>query len=126
MNHHRILTIVQWILGLYFIAYGVIHFTVPDGLPDLMSWMYELDEGLHTTAGTAEVLGGLGLILPGLTGIRPRLSIWAAVGLIAVMVGAITWHVGREEWLSIGTNVFNIVVLSYIAYGRSKLAPVEA
>ena len=48
------------------------------------------------------------------------------MGLIAVMVGAIIWHVGREEWLSIGTNVFNIVVLSYIAYGRSKLAPVEA
>lgn len=123
VNHDRILTIAQWVFGLYFIAFGVLHFTLPDGLPTLMDWMYELDQGRHTAAGTAEILGGLGLILPGLTGIRPKLSVWAAVGLIAVMVGAIIWHLGREEWLSIGTNVFNIVVLSYIAYGRSKLAP---
>ena len=41
MNHDRILTIVQWIFGLYFIGFGVTHFVLPDGLPQLIDWMYE-------------------------------------------------------------------------------------
>ena len=38
--------------------------------------------------GVAEVLGGLGLVLPGLTGIRPRLTPLAAAGLVIIMIGA--------------------------------------
>lgn len=123
--HQRVLTILQWVVGLYFIAIGVMHFIVPDGLPAMMGWMYELDETLHWISGTAEILGGLGLILPGLTKIRPELTTWAAIGLILVMVGATIFHVGREEYQSIGFNVFLIIALGYIAYGRTRLAPYE-
>lgn len=123
MTHHRILWILQWIFGLYFIAVGVIHFTVPEGLPDLMGWMYELDDNLHIASGVAEILGGLGLILPGLTGIRQRLTVFAALGLAVVMVGAVVWHVGRDEPISIATNILNMAVMGYVAYGRWKLAP---
>jgi uncharacterized membrane protein YphA (DoxX/SURF4 family) len=38
--------------------------------------------------GVAEFLGGLGLILPGLTGIRPGLTPLAACGLVIIMLGA--------------------------------------
>ncbi len=123
MGHDRVLWILQWIFGLYFIAIGIMHFVVPEGLPDLLSWMYDLSDTLHLVSGTAEILGGIGLILPGLTKIRPELTPLAAVGLIIVMVGAIVWHVGREEFANIGPNVVNIAVLSYIAYGRWRLAP---
>ena len=126
MGHHRVLWVIQWIFGLYFIAIGVMHFVVPEGLPDLMSWMYELDDTLHIVAGTAEILGGLGLILPGLTGIRPELTVWAAIGLLAVMIGAAVWHIGRGEGISIVTNVFNAIVMAYVAYGRARLAPLPA
>jgi uncharacterized membrane protein len=122
-THHRVLWVLQWVFGLYFIAVGVLHFIVPQGLPDLMSWMYELDDNLHVIFGVAEILGGFGLILPGLTGIRPELTIAAAVGLLIVMLGAIIFHVGRNEVISIGTNVLNAVVMGYIAYGRWRLAP---
>ncbi|MGF1617915.1 MAG: DoxX family protein [Acidimicrobiia bacterium] len=123
MGHDRVLWILQWVFGLYFIAVGIMHFIVPEGLPEIMSWMYDLSDTVHLVSGTAEILGGLGLILPGLTRIRPELTPLAAVGLIVVMVGAIVWHVGREEFSNIGANVANIVVLSYIAYGRWRLAP---
>ena len=99
------------------------HFIVPDGLPDPMSWMYEGDDTVHAAAGVAEILGGLGLILPGLTGIRPELAAFAAVGLVIVMKGAIIWHSGRGEAFSIGQNILYTVVLGFIAYGRWKLAP---
>jgi putative oxidoreductase len=123
-THHKALWVVQWVFGIYFIGVGVMHFVVPDGLPELMSWMYELDDNLHLIAGVAEIAGGLGLILPGLTGIRPQLTVLAAVGLMAVMLGAVIWHSGRGETLQIATNVFNIVAMGYVAYGRSRLAPV--
>lgn len=127
LNHNRILWILQWVFGLYFVVVGINHFVVPDGLPQMMDWMYELDDGLHYVAGTAEILGGLGLILPGLTKIQPQLTVYAALGLIAVMIGAVIWHAGREgEIAVIGTNIFNILVLAYIAYGRARLAPLEA
>lgn len=125
-GHHRVLWVLQWIFGLYFIGVGVMHFVVPEGLPDLMGWMYELDDTLHLVAGVAEILGGLGLILPGLTGIRPELTVFAAVGLGLVMIGAFVWHLGRDEPLSQATNMFNLAVMAYIAYGRWRLAPFEA
>jgi uncharacterized membrane protein len=123
MGHDRVLWILQWVFGIYFIAFGIMHFVVPEGLPELLSWMYDLSTNLHIISGTAEILGGLGLILPGLVKIRPELTSAAAVGLIIVMVAAIVWHFGREEFTNIGTNVLSIAVLSYIAYGRWRLAP---
>lgn len=125
MNHHRVLWVLQWFLGIYFVAVGVMHFIVPEGLPDLMSWMYELDGTLHAISGAAEILGGIGLILPGLTRVRPELTPLAALGLIVVMVGAIIWHIGRDEFANIGTNVVNILLLAYVGYGRWRLAPIE-
>lgn len=124
--HDRILWVLQWVLGLYFIAIGVMHFVVPDGLPDVMSWMYELSDTLHYVSGAAEILGGLGLILPSMTRIRPELTPLAAIGLMAVMVGAIIWHVGRDELTNIGFNVVLAVLLGYVAYGRARLAPLQA
>ena len=126
MRHDKVLWVLQWFLGIYFVAVGVLHFIVPEGLPDVMSWMYELSDNLHVVSGIAEILGGLGLILPSVTRIRPELSVWAALGLIAVMIGAIVWHAGREEFSNVGTNVVLILVLGYIAYGRSRLAPLTA
>ena len=123
MRHHRILWVLQWIWGLYFLAVGVTHFVVPEGLPDMIGWMYDLDDTMHSIVGIAEILGGLGLILPGLLKIRPEVTVYAALGLVVVMIGAAIWHAGREEWSNIGTNVLNILVLGYIAYGRWRLSP---
>lgn len=125
-THHRVLWALQWVFGLYFIGIGIMHFIVPEGLPDLMSWMYELDDTLHVISGVAEILGGLGLILPGLTGTRPELTIAAALGLLVVMLGAIIFHLGRGEAISIGTNVFNAAIMGYIAYGRWRLVPLDS
>lgn len=126
-TRNRILWAMQWVLGLFFVYVGVMHFVVPDGLPGPLEWMYDLSDTQHYVAGTAEILGGLGLILPWLTGIVPRLTPLAAVGLVVVMIGAIVWHVGRDEPLSIANNAFLAVVLAYVAYGRwtSEQPPVR-
>ena len=104
---NKLLWVLQWVLGIYFILIGVLHFIVPPGLPAPMAWMYELSPMLHWISGTAEILGGLGLILPGLTGIQTRLTPLAALGLVLVMVGAVVYHVSQGEF----TNIFGNIVL---------------
>jgi uncharacterized membrane protein len=88
--------------------------------------MYDLSDTFHVVAGTAEVLGGVGLILPAVTRIRPELTSYAAYGLVLVMLGAAIWHIGRGEVPQIVVNVVLIAILVYIGYGRMRLRPLEA
>ncbi len=122
---NRVLWALQVVLGLYFIAVGIMHFVVPDGLPAQMEWMYELSDSLHMVSGVAEILGGLGLILPGLTGIRPELTAWAATGLAVVMVGALVWHLTRGEVANIAFNVVLAALTGFVAYRRFTADPLR-
>ena len=118
-----LLWVLQILFGIYFTVIGVIHFTLPSGLPAAMGWMYDLSPALHYVSGSAEILGGLGLILPGLTRIQTRLTPLAAAGLLLVMIGAIIWHAQRGEMQNIGLNMVLLLVAAFIAYGRWKLRP---
>jgi uncharacterized membrane protein len=120
-----VLWILQILLGLYFLAIGVMHFVIPPGLPAQMSWMYDLPTWLHWVSGIAEILGGLGLILPGLFRIQTRLIPLAASGLALVMVGAVIYHVTRGEFQNILFNVILAALMLFIAYGRTRLAPLQ-
>lgn len=119
------LWIVQILFGLYFFAIGVIHFIVPPGLPAPMAWMYDLSPWLHWVSGIAEILGGLGLILPGIFRMQTRLVPLAATGLALVMIGAVIYHVTRGEFQNVVTNLILIAIMAFIAYGRTKLAPLS-
>lgn len=118
-----LLWILQILLGLYFFAIGVMHFVIPPNLPPPMHWMYELPAWLHYVSGTAEILGGLGLILPAVTRIQTRLVPLAASGLTLVMVGAMVYHIPRGEAQNIGFNLVLALLLAFVAYGRWKLSP---
>lgn len=120
---NRALWILQIVFGVYFVAIGVLHFIVPDGLPETLAWMYDLSDTLHVISGLAEILGGLGLILPAVTGIMPKLVPLAAAGLMLVMVGAVIYHLGRGEVLNIVLNLVMIALLGFVAYGRSRAHP---
>lgn len=68
--------------------------------------------------GIVELLGGLGLILPGLTKIRRSLTPLAAVGLTIVMVGAVIVTIMGP---GIGPAIFPLIVTilcALVAYGR--------
>ncbi len=120
-----VLWILQFLLGIYFVSVGISHFILPPGLPPPMAWMYELPTVLHYISGTAEILGGLGLVLPGLTRIQTRLTPLAALGLMLVMVGAMMWHLSRNEFQSIFMNVILAGIAGFVAYGRWKQSPLK-
>lgn len=122
---HRLLWILQVLLGLYFLFIGIQHFIVPEGLPQQLSWMYDLSDTAHYLAGTAEILGGLGLVLPGLTRIAPWLTPLAVLGLLVVMLAAVAWHAGREEYINIASNLLVALILGFVAFGRWRARPVS-
>ena len=122
---HIVLWILQIVLGLYFLATGVAHFALPPNLPAPMSWMYDLPPALHYFSGTAEILGGLGLILPGITRLPVRLTPLAGLGLVLVMVGAAVWHAQRGEAANIVQNAVIAVVVGLVAFGRWRKVPLS-
>lgn len=118
-----LLLVLQVVLGVYFTAVGVMHFIVPPGLPAMMAWMYELPAWLHYLSGTAEILGGLGLILPRIFRVQQRLVPLAGAGLAAVMVAATVWHLPRGEAQNIVFNLVlgGLVLFVAVAYARGPL-----
>jgi uncharacterized membrane protein YphA (DoxX/SURF4 family) len=120
-----LLWVLQVILRVYFFYTGILHFTLPPGLPAQLGWMYELPPALHYISGTAEILAGLGLILPGLTRIQTRLTPLAALGLVLVMIGAAIWHFSRNESVNIVMNFVLATLSGFIAYARWKIRPLK-
>ncbi|MFP3915829.1 MAG: DoxX family protein [Actinomycetota bacterium] len=120
----RVVWALQWVLGAYFVVTGVIHLAVPQGLPEVMAWMYDLGTPVHVIAGIAEILGGLGLVLPSLTRIMPWLTPLAAGGLMVVMAGAVVWHATRGELTSIVGNLVVGALLGFCGYVRWRLEPI--
>jgi len=73
--------------------------------------------------GVAEVLGALGLILPGLLRIRSGLTPLAAAGLVIIMTGAtVIGLVGGMVAVAL-MNVVVALLAAFVAYGRWRLEP---
>lgn len=123
---HRTAWVLQILLAVYFVATGVIHLVVPEGLPGALGWMYDLSTPLHWIAGLAEIAGGLGLVLPAATRIAPRLTPLAAAALTLVMLSAAVWHATRGEAQSIVGNLVVAALLVFVAYVRTRVHPIEA
>jgi uncharacterized membrane protein YphA (DoxX/SURF4 family) len=73
--------------------------------------------------GVAEVLGAIGLILPGLLRIRPGLTPLAAAGLVIVMIGATVFTLVGGDVASAMIPLGVGLLSAFIAYGRWWLAP---
>ena len=72
--------------------------------------------------GVVEVLGAIGLILPGLLRIRPGLTPLAAAGLVIIMIGATVITVlGGDVALALIPLIVGLLA-GFVAYGRWRLA----
>jgi DoxX-like family len=76
--------------------------------------------------GICEVLGELGLVLPGVFRTRTDLTPLAAQGLVVIMVGAVVTTVASmAASMAILPLVVGILAAA-VAYGRSRVAPLTA
>jgi uncharacterized membrane protein YphA (DoxX/SURF4 family) len=72
-------------------------FLPPAQLAEKMSWTNNAPDPLVRLLGLAEILGGLGLILPRLTGIAPLLTPVAALCVSLILVGALATKLRHHE-----------------------------
>src|ERR1051325_2173738 len=116
------LWIIQILLALLFLFAGGTKLVMP--IEEMTKQMPVAMPGLFLRfIGVCEVLGGLGLVLPWLVGIRPGLTPLAAVGLLIIMIGATaTTIIIGQVVTSILPLVVGILCL-FVAYGRWRLAP---
>ena len=125
----RALNIALWVaqvlLAGMFLMAGVMKLTQPlDALGAQMPWVASVPAALVRFIGAAELAVALGLLLPSLTRIQPRLTVLAALGLIVVMVLASAFHLSRGEGAAVPMNLVLAAVAAFIAWGRSKAAPI--
>jgi len=114
------LWIVQVLLAALFLFAGVAKLIMPleamQGPVSLPGWFLRF-------LGVVEVLGALGLILPGLLRIRPGLTPLAAAGLVIIMIGAtVISLIGGDPKSATLTAVVGFLA-AFVAYGRWRLAP---
>lgn len=122
---HIGLWVVQALLGAMFVLAGSLKsFQDLDVLGKTMPWVPALPGALVRFIGLSEIAGGLGLILPSLSRIQPKLTALAAIGLTTVMGLASILHFSRGEFGAIGLNIVLGTLTTFVAWGRLRAAPI--
>ncbi|HXN48759.1 MAG TPA: DoxX family protein [Bryobacteraceae bacterium] len=87
-------------------------------------WFSAVPQDLMIFIGLCEFLGGVGLILPAMTGVKPNLTPIAAIGLTVIMILAAIFHIARGEYSFLAINIVLGGVAAFIAYGRLSVRPI--
>jgi hypothetical protein len=114
------LWIVSGVLAAGFIGGGIARAVLPiDTLTKMqLGWVADIPRPLVRTISAFEILGGIGLILPVLTGILPILTPIAACGLALVMLGGLVFHLSRHEWKNVPITVVLAGLAIFVAVQR--------
>jgi hypothetical protein len=112
----------QILLALLFLFAGGAKFFMPvdqmtKGLPIILG-----NSPFIHFIGVCEVLGALGLVLPGLLKIKPGLTVLAACGLAIITLGA-TVLLAPQGVSMAAFPLVTCIVSAFVAYGRWRLRP---
>ena len=119
---NRVLWTAQTLAALLFLFAGAMKFVMP--AEQMQSGPISLPITFIHFIGICECLGAIGLVVPGLTRIRPELTPLAAAGLTIIMIGA-TAISAVAAGAAAGTFPAVVgIVTAGIAYGRTRLVPV--
>jgi uncharacterized membrane protein YphA (DoxX/SURF4 family) len=115
------LWIVAGILAAFFLAAGLTKISQSKAKLQAggqMNWVEDFSAGTIKLIATAELLGAIGLILPGAFDIAPILVPLAATGLALIMLGAIITHVRRKEFQPVVLNSIVLILAVIVAVFR--------
>ena len=120
-----VLWIIQVLLALLFLFAGGMKLVIP---PDVLASMgspnqIPLPGWFVRFVGVCEVLGALGLLLPGLLRIKPWLTPLAAAGLAVLMIGATAVTMAADGAAAGVVPLVAGLLAAFVAYGRWRLAP---
>ncbi len=112
------LWIIQILLALLFLFAGVTKLLpiIPMPPPPPNMWMPPM--WFLKFIGLCEFLGALGLVLPGLFHRQQYLTVWAAIGLAIIMIGAVVVSVMTMGAAAAVTPLIVLLLCVFVAYGR--------
>jgi uncharacterized membrane protein YphA (DoxX/SURF4 family) len=120
---NSVLWIVQGLLAALFLFAGGTKLVLSLETLNSMSNQTPLPGLFLRFLGVAEVLGAIGLILPGLLSIRPALTPLAAAGLVIIMIGATALTLASGDVAAALIPLVVGLLSAFVAYGRWRLAP---
>jgi len=118
------LWVLQALLAMAFLAHGWLLLIPPASMVEQMN--AAIPRGLQLFIGIAEVFASAGLTLPGITRYQPWLVSLAAAGLMIVMISATIFHSVRGEVSSAITTALLLVIVTFVAYMRWRVAPIRS
>ena len=120
---NRVLWVVQILLALLFLFAGgsKLYMSAAQltGQTPIPAWFLRF-------IGVMEILGGLGLVLPGMLRIRMALTSLAAAGLSIIMIGAVVITIQTMGAAPATLPFVTGALTLFVAYGRWRLAPLSA
>ena len=113
-----VLWIIQILLALLFLFAGITKLLpiIPMPPPPPNAWMPPM--WFLKFIGVCEVLGALGLVLPGLFRRQQYLTVFAAGGLTFIMIGAVVVSVMTMGVAAGVTPLIVLILCVFVAYGR--------
>lgn len=115
MNRNRALWAVQAVLAALFLFAGGMKLVTP---VEVLAMMSPFSGEFIRFIGMCEVLGAVGLILPGALGIRRELTPLAAAGLVVIMIGATASTLALMGPAMASVDLVIGIVAALVAYGR--------
>jgi len=113
------LWVAAGLLAAGFLFSGLLKILTPrEKLAQRMAWASDFSQGQIRGIGAVELLGAIGVIVPGITKIAPILVPIAATGLALVMIGASVTHIRRKEYSELASNVVLFALAVFVAWGR--------
>lgn len=119
------LTVALWtaqvLLCVLFGGTGVWKLTTPiPALAAKFPWMGQVSPAfLHLTA-VFDLLGGVGILVPTLTRVKPGLTLIAALGCALFQIGAIGFHISRGEAANTPFNFVLVALSLFVFFGRRR------
>jgi hypothetical protein len=111
------LWIAQGVLALLFVFAGSMKLVTP---VEVLQEQSPLPGLFIQFIGVAELLGGLGLVLPTLLRIRPILTTLAAIELVHVMIGATVLTLATDQAPFAVIPAVVGALCAFVAYGRIR------
>ena len=119
---NRALWVVQILLAAAFLMTGFMKLTMAE---DLLAASSPFPVLFVRFISVCEILGAIGLVVPGLTRIRTGLTPLAAAGLVIIMIGAVVSTVVTMGPAMAIMPLILGVLAAFVAYGRWQVAPLE-
>jgi hypothetical protein len=93
-------------------------------LEALIPWAGQVSPAFLYAIAVIDLLGGVGVVLPSITRIKPRLTVLAALGCALLQLCAIVFHLSRGEAANTPFNFLLVALSVFVAWGRWSKVPI--